>query len=399
MSRGRLFGWSRADRRQTGATSDPQAPKRLTIAATIATLLLLLPAPALAATFIGEPTYNVDDWFEYEGYTEALVLNLAAEWDSDSDFEGVVVTDQQAMKVTQLGSETCQILDWDGGCTIAQLTYLVNVTLSWAENSTQYVNDTLNMSISYDATHYKARSNAGWEKLDATTLTETRFSGGGEDNFLEQELRVVTLIRRVGDWPDRIELGSAWDVEETETVSITTRTRENRALWSESVSNFSSTEQVAYRATGESLVHYGIANEKDHDTLVIERTYLTENITHRDYFRHEGFLARTETWRNETLTLSATLVDYRYYETEPHAYTSTSNWLLPTLFVGLLTIGVIGAGAAYLTFTSVPKSQSLLARTAELDDDGTDDGTEADTENGTEDTDGSPASADELDES
>lgn len=346
MREGHLF--------RSDPSSRPPAPRWQVVTATIATLLLLLPTPALAATSIGEPTYHEDDWFEYEGYTEALVFDLAAEWSSDEDFEGVAVTSQEAMRVTQLGSENCQILDWDGGCTKAQLTYLVNITLSWATNTTQYENDTLNMSISYDATHWKARSNAGWERLDATTLTETRFSGGGEDNFLEEELRVVTLTERVGDWPDLINLTSSWDLEETLTITATTRTRENRGLWSESVSNLSSTGQVAYRATEERLVHYGMANEKDHDTLVIERSSLADNITHRDHFRSEGFLARTETWQNETLLLSATLVDYRYYETEEHSYTSTSNWLLPALLVGLLALGLIGAGAAYFTLSKIP---------------------------------------------
>jgi|GEM_PF-1083556 hypothetical protein len=345
----------------------------LTLAATIAALVLLLPTSSLAATTINDPIFNVDDWFEYEGYTDELVFSLAAQWDSDDDFEGLSVTDQNMMRVTQLGNENCRILDWDGGCIKAQLTYLVNMTLNWQENTTQYVNDTLNMSISYDAIHYKANSNAGWEKLDATTLTETRFSGGGEDNLLEQESRVITLTERVGDWPNKIGINSTWDIEETQTISTTTKTRENRGLWSESVSNFSRTEQVVYRATGESLVHYGVANERDHDTLVIERTYLTENITHRDYFRSEGFLARTETWDDGNLVLSATLVDYRYYETEPHSYTSSSNWLLPALFVGLLTLGVIGAGAAYFTLSNVPSPQTLLARSSEDDSEDSED--------------------------
>ena len=108
---------------------------------------------------------------------------------------------------------------------------------------------------------------------------------------------------------------------------------------------------------GERVIYYGVASEKSHDTLTVERVDLGNNVTTIDCFIADGFLAHTETWNNGSLELSATLTDFRYYVNEPHETTSYSNWLFPTIFVCLLLIAVLGAGAAWFGLSTIPKTR------------------------------------------
>ena len=336
------------------------AQHRLQYWLSIALSIILFAPVAVATEKIGEPTYTSQDWFEYEGYTEQLILQLTQEWDDDDDFEGVTLTTREELRITQLGTESCTILTWSGDCVKAQITHLVNFTLDWQDNTTNYDNDTLNMSVSYTATHWKSRGTAGWEKLDSTTMTTTQFSGGGEDNFLEHELQEVALITRSGEFPETIQIGESWDVEKNVKISGLERVRENRGLWTDTEYNLTTVSQIAYQVLGERVVHYGIANEKLHDTLAVQRVDLGDNTTTIDFFREEGFLAHTETWQNGTLSLSATLTAYRYYIDEPHASTVSANSVMPILLTCLAVLVVLGAGAAWYGLSTVPKVKPII---------------------------------------
>lgn len=331
----------------------------------LAALFVISLPTALAIESIGEPEYTTDDWFQYQGYTEQLVNQLSDAWQDEQNFEGITLTTREELRVTQLGTESCTILTWSGDCVKARMTHLVNFTVDWQDNTTNYENDTLNMSISYTATHWKSRGTAGWEKLDTTTLTITQFSGGGEDNFLEHELQEVALTRRIGTFPETIQIGELWDVEKTVQVSGLERTRENRGLWTENEYNRSTVTQLSYQVLGERGVYYGVDNTKLHDTLAIQRVDLGNNTTTIDFFREEGFLAHTETWQNGTLLLSATLTEFRYYVNEPHSSTMSTNWLLPTVLTCMVVLVVIGIGAAWFGISAVPKTR------IEPDDDST----------------------------
>lgn len=320
-------------------------------------VLLMLPLPSVAADSfrLEEPIYHNGDEFVYEGHNAELLSRLRSTWEDDGDLLSVDVTAAEELTVEHLGSEWCSILGWSGDCDRARVSHSVNVTITWMENTTSFTNDTVNLSIVYTADHWEARGTHRYEKLAAVTATETNFSGGGEDNLLEHELRETTQTERIGDWPSVVELGSSWDVEMTESLNVTERTRENNGPWSESWRDEVSTQQVAYQTVNLSTVHYGIANEKSHDTIVIRRDHLGDNLTFFDHFREEGFLARTEMYDGDTLMLSITLVEYTYYETEPHSVTSTSNWLLPTIIVGLVVLAIIAIGSAFAVVSIVPK--------------------------------------------
>ncbi len=319
-------------------------------------IILFIPLPHVSAIeMVSNPDYTPDDWFVYEGYSESLTAKLREQWEGEENFEGVTLNDVEELRVTHKGNEVCTILSWSGDCIKAEISHTVNISVGWQANTTNYDNDTLNMSITHYATHWQARGTAGWEKLDSVTSTTTTFSGGGEENLLEHELREVKLVERVGHFPVRVELGGIWDVEERVEVSGTERVRENHGLWSEREYNHSNVTQVAFRVLGERDVHYGDLNEKRHDTLAVERVDLSDNTTTVDFFRSEGFLARTERWHNGTLTLSATLVDYRYYVTEPHDANESTNSLMPILLACFAVLVVIGIGATRFGLSMVPK--------------------------------------------
>ncbi len=345
-------------RSRTG-TAPPSTPSCSAVLALLLALLLFPLPTATAASFrLDEPIYHNGDEFVYEGYTAELLNRLRSTWEDEGDLLSVEVTASEELTVSHLGSEGCSILGWSGDCDRARISHSVNVTITWVENTTAFTNDTLNMSIVHTADHWKARGTHRYEKLASVTHTETYFSGGGEDNVLEHEFRVTTQTERVGDWPDVVEVGSSWDVEMTETSNVTERTRENKGPWAESWRDEVSTQQVAYRALNLTTVHYGVVNEKSHDTIIIRRDHLGDNLTFHDHFREEGFLARTEMYDGETLLLSTTLVEYNYYETEPHSLTSSSNWMLPTIIVGLVVLAIIAAGAAFAVVSSAPRARN-----------------------------------------
>ena len=342
----------------------------------LAALLVISLPTALAIESIGEPNYTTNDWFEYQGYTEQLVNQLSDAWQDEENFEGIALTTREELRVKQLGTESCTILTWSGDCVKAQITHLVNFTVDWQDNTTNYENDTLNMSISYTATHWKSRGTEGWEKLDTTTLTITQFSGGGEDNFLEHELQEIALTRRTGTFPETIQIGELWDVEKSVQVSGLERVRENRGLWSENEYNRSTITQLSYQVLGERGVYYGVDNTKLHDTLAVQRVDLGDNTTTIDFFLEDGFLAHTETWHNGTLLLSATLTDYRYYVNEPHSSSMSTNWLLPTVLTCMVILVIIGAGATWFGISTVPRTRvetdivSTLDRVGDSSDSG-----------------------------
>ncbi len=345
-------------RPRTGTGRRSTFPGSAVLALLLALLLFPLPTATAASFRLDEPIYHDGDEFVYEGYTAELLNRLRTAWENEGDLLSVAVTASEELTVSHLGSEGCSILGWSGDCDRARTSHSVNVTITWVENTTAFTNDTLNMSIVHTADHWKARGTHRYEKLAAVTNTETSFSGGGEDNVLEHDLRESTETERVGDWPDVVEVGSSWDVEMTETSNVTERTRENKGPWTESWRDEVSTQQVAYRALNLTTVHYGAANEKSHDTIIIRRDHLGDNLTFLDHFREEGFLARTEMYEGETLLLSTTLVEYSYYESEPHSVTSTSNWLLPAIIVGLVIMAIIAAGAAFAVVSSVPRARN-----------------------------------------
>ena len=180
---------------------------------------------------------------------------------------------------------------------------------------------------------------------------------GSEMCIRDSEINEVILTRRVGDFPENVKIGESWDIEKTIEITGVERTRENLGVWDENEYNHSTTSQVLNQVIGERVIRYGVANEKSHDTLAVERIDLGSNITTIDCFIVDGFLAHTETWNNGTLELSATLSEFRYYVNEPHEITSYSNWLFPTVFVCLLLIVVLGVGATWFGLSSVPKTR------------------------------------------
>ncbi len=323
-----------------------------------AMLTLLAITPIIQAVeSIGEPSYTNGDEFVYVGHTAALLNDLNEQWKDEEGFEGVTIDEVEEFTVTQRGSESCNILDWSGDCTKAIIEHTVNMTVSWENGSTNYDNDSLQMSVIYEATHWKSRGTPGWEKLDSSTKTTTIFSGGGEDNLLEHELNVVQLTKRVGDFPATVRVGEAWDVEERSESTGVERNRENRGVWTEAQFNYSEVTQVSYKVIGEGVILYGIANEKTHDVLSVERVDLGNNVTTIDHFVESGYLAKTETWQNGTLTLSATLTEHRYYVNEPHDVSTSSNWIIPTMLICLLFVGLIAAGAGYAAVNTAAKTR------------------------------------------
>ncbi len=334
--------------------------RRGVLCSTVVAILLITPIPASAIQTLGEPSYTVDDWFEYDGYTESIVDQMTEQWQSLEYFNSTQITHIENLRVTQLGGEYCTIITWSGDCTKARITHMVNFTLNFETNSTNYDNDTMNMSVSYSATHWKSRGSLGWEKLDTTVLTITQFSGGGEDNYLEDETNEIILVERIGDFPSSITIGDVWDVEERSETSGELRQRENRGIWSTQEYNRSETDQMVFHASSEATVHYGVANSKSHNTIILERTNLGENITHKDFFVSDGYLAHTEIWDNGTLILSATLTDYRYYVNEPHSSSESANSLAPILIACFSVIIILGLGATWFGLSSVPKTRAEI---------------------------------------
>jgi len=302
-------------------------------------MVVALLAPVTAAEMtITQPNYSTGDWFEYDGWTAAVFAEYEAQMEAESEnFDRLNLVEDVPMRMTIEDSESISLGGQDTNCRVSLIQHSVNMTVHFTDGSTDYDNDTMTLNVTTTIEVWMPTGASAFEKRVETIYLETWFSGGGEDNYLENRLITEEIIERDGLWPSGIQVGDEWDFSETISRTTTTEQRINRALWNETgeVSE-DLARQVTWTATEETTISTGEDNLDNTKTIRMEQQIVGEAQTSVDWYHEEGFLVKTQHFVNGTLVLSATLTDYKYSAENVVATVVTDNGLpAPSLLTGI----------------------------------------------------------------
>jgi hypothetical protein len=298
---------------------------------------LLVPVTAVGMT-ITQPNYSAGDWFEYDGWTAAVFSEYEGQMETEStDFDRLNLVGEVPMRLTIQASESISLGGQSTNCRVSLVEHSVNMTVHFTDGSTDYENDAMTLNVTTTIEVWMPTGASAFEKRVETIYLETWFSGGGEDNYLENRLVTEEIIERDGLWPSGIDVGDEWDFSETISRTTTVEQRINRALWNET-SRVSEdlARQVTWTAAEETTISTGDANYENTPTIRMEQQIVGESRTSIDWYHEEGFLIKTQHFVNGTLVLSATLTDHRYSAENVVSTVVTDNGLpAPSLLAGL----------------------------------------------------------------
>ncbi len=325
-----------------GLKGESGGMRRLLVAVMVVGLLVPVTAGGMTIT---QPNYSTGDWFEYDGWTAAVFAEYESQMQANStDFDHLNLVEEIPMRLTIQASESISLGGQSTNCRVSLVEHSVNMTVHFTDGSTDYDNDTMTLNVTTTIEVWMPTGANAFEKRVETIYLETWFSGGGEDNYLENRLVTEEIIERDGLWPSGIDVGDEWDFSETISRTTITEQRINRALWNET-SRVSEdlARQVTWTAAEETTISTGDENYGNTPTIRMEQQIVGESRTSIDWYHAEGFLVKTQHFDNGTLVLSATLTDHKYSSENVVATVVTDNGLpAPSLLAG---IGVFALAA------------------------------------------------------
>jgi hypothetical protein len=325
-----------------GLKGESGGMRRLLVAVMVVGLLVPVTAGGMTIT---QPNYSTGDWFEYDGWTAAVFAEYESQMQANStDFDHLNLVEEIPMRLTIQASESISLGGQSTNCRVSLVEHSVNMTVHFTDGSTYYDNDIMTLNVTTTIEVWMPTGANAFEKRVETIYLETWFSGGGEDNYLENRLVTEEIIERDGLWPSGIDVGDEWDFSETISRTTITEQRINRALWNET-SRVSEdlARQVTWTAAEETNISTGDENYGNTPTIRMEQQIVGESRTSIDWYHAEGFLIKTQHFDNGTLVLSATLTDHKYSSENVVATVVTDNGLpAPSLLAG---IGVFALAA------------------------------------------------------
>ena len=325
-----------------GLKGESGGMRRLLVAVMVVGLLVPVTAGGMTIT---QPNYSTGDWFEYDGWTAAVFAEYESQMEANStDFDHLNLVEEVPMRLTIQASESISLGGQSTNCRVSLVEHSVNMTVHFTDGSTDYDNDTMTLNVTTTIEVWMPTGASAFEKRVETIYLETWFSGGGEDNYLENRLITEEIIERDGLWPSGIDVGDEWDFSESISRTTIAEQRINRALWNETSRDSEDlARQVTWTAAEETTISTGEANSDNTATIRMEQQIVGESRTSIDWYHEEGFLVKTQHFVNGTLVLSATLTDHKYSAENVVATVVTSNGLpAPSLLAG---IGVFALAA------------------------------------------------------
>ena len=325
-----------------GLKGESGGMRRLLVAVMVVGLLVPVTAAGMTIT---QPNYSAGDWFEYDGWTAAVFAEYESQMEANStDFDHLNLVEEVPMRLTIQASESISLGGQSTNCRVSLVEHSVNMTVHFTDGSTDYDNDTMTLNVTTTIEVWMPTGASAFEKRVETIYLETWFSGGGEDNYLENRLITEEIIERDGLWPSGIDVGDEWDFSESISRTTIAEQRINRALWNETSRDSEDlARQVTWTAAEETTISTGETNSDNTATIRMEQQIVGESRTSIDWYHEEGFLVKTQHFVNGTLVLSATLTDHKYSAENVVATVVTSNGLpAPSLLAG---IGVFALAA------------------------------------------------------
>ena len=293
-------------------------------------LVLLLPSQISTAQddsttefTVSYHDYSPGDYFEYSGYTSSLFRALNITYSADDNYIGATANSLQDMRMSVSDSDECDIGKYTGPCHYSNLKHELNITLRWQAGSSNYLNDTLILSIQTTVEDYKSEQIQVEKKVRTIHLKSWFSTEYGEEQYLEDKLEEVLTITRSGDRPNVISVGDSWSINEIIEINTTHSTRSNRGPWDVTTANDSEDRQISFRAERYEIVD--ISTGIYPTIAILEQVLLSENITYV-WLGEYGYPLKIEEYNNESLVFSAELLEYRYLKVNDPTASTSIHW-------------------------------------------------------------------------
>ena len=293
-------------------------------------LLLILPSQISIAQednttefMITYHDYSPGDYFEYSGYTTSLFKSINETYSVDETYIGATASHMLDMRMSVSGSTDCEIGTYNGPCEYSTLRHELNITLKWEPGSSNYLNDTLDLLIETTVKDYKSDSTEMEKRIRTIHLKSWFSTEYGEEQYLEDKAEEVLTINRIGDRPNTVSVGDAWSISELIAINETHSTRSNRGPWTTLTHNSTSERQLSFQAERYEVVD--ISTGVHPTILVTEHVFMTESDS-KVWLGEYGYPLKIEEYDNETLILSAELVEYRYLKVDDPSASTSIHW-------------------------------------------------------------------------
>ena len=289
--------------------------KKFTILITTLLVLLIIPLNVSSddAFKVTSPDYLVGDFFEYSGYTNAVVNDFKNTLDEENNNAEVKIIENSELRVDIASFEECELKDFTGFCQRGKTSHSVNLSLSWEENSTNYFGDQMYVIISTNEESLTTQSESPWSWTKrAVKITLIFKTKNNEEHNVERRTTHEFTTHTTGAIPESITVGDSWISVESRELSTELAHRENNGLWNKITTNTNLTITRIFTAESYELLdsELGIIPV----ISVIEGNVDSGNYTF-SYLDELGFIRKIENFANNEKTFSTELQEFRYLRT------------------------------------------------------------------------------------
>ncbi len=308
-------------------------------------IFLLLPASVSGDEEFNTtaPEYLVGDYLEYTGYSEVVINDLKNSVENENQDIQIEVKEETNLKIEISSFEECELEEFTGFCQRAKTNHFVNLSLSWPQNSTNYLNDQMYVLISTNEESLTPQSESPWSWTKRIVVISSIFkTNSNEEQSVETRISKEIITHKMNSEPETISVGDSWVSVENREVITDISQRENYGLWEKSITNNNETLQRIFSANSVDLLNGQLG--------VIPVMSISEgDVASGNYsialVDELGFTRKVEKYDNGEVHFSSELIDYRYLRTpDPSAKQSIQSGALCFgifLITSIIFVGVV----------------------------------------------------------
>ncbi len=283
----------------------------------VITSISILPAMALAAETeameVATPIYTEGDWFEYAGYDESVVAELAEFVANGTTPIDVDLNWSTPLRIEHLARSDCEAVGWSGQCISARMTHGLNATVRWPSGTSGYANDTMMINVTLEVSIQEPADRRSFMSIrESNQIIQAWFKAGGEDSLLELEVTSSEIWERSGDWPPNIVEDSVWVIEESIHRDSILRSRMNGGPWNETDRDLNESSTSTWRSNGTAMVHTGWDSSVEMRAMRIRIEPVSAGEWTELLLHTEGYPISTTTYEGGAPSSSLILLNHSY---------------------------------------------------------------------------------------
>ena len=304
-------------------------------------ILILLLTSTVSTAEVMSPKWTDGDTFVYVGYDTFAIETMNQYLANGSTPESVDRIGNDRLTTRYNGNDDCTRSAWEGDCSKATQTHVIQIIANWTNGSTLFESDQLNVTINTDRQVWEPVDRIGiiapFTDVKTITLFMVNFTVGSEQNSVEVESTVWRNSTRSGDWPERFRTGDSWVVEQDTETSTSIRTRENGGPWNGGNSTTSSEIlSLIWTVGDESDIYVGEGSQTKISTTIvtIEETGGIRSDTL--WVHDEGYVLQQESTIDGKITLILQAIEWSYDFEDARNVQITGSDRTGTIFVFIL---------------------------------------------------------------